>query len=318
MSENRVAIIILNWNSPGVTIDCLRSLLSIEYQNYIIYLVDNGSVDGSINLIKEEIVTDKLRCVELKSNFGFTGGNNIGVAIATKECDPDYFLLLNNDTIVDKKFLTFLVESFVQNGELGVVVPKIFFYGDQKEYIYYAGGYINLISGLGEHYHWKRKDDPSTEISREISFANGCSMLIKKEVIKQIKLFDDSFFANIEDVDFSYRVTKAGYKIFYNPLAFLWHREGYTSKKNMGHWFRIYLTTRNVILFQRKRFSFFGFVLFAAYFSFRWVLYMTLKLLFSKDFISIKSIYYGIVDGFSVNKRLRFVKRPATVDFLDI
>jgi GT2 family glycosyltransferase len=310
---NKVALIILNWNSAQVTIDCLRSISDIDYDQYRVFLVDNGSADGSVALIKAAINSDKIRYAELKYNYGFTGGNNIGIDLAREEYDPDYYLLLNNDTIVDKNFLKIMVRSFLRDPEIGIVVPKIFFYGDRSEYIYYAGGYINLISGLGEHFSWMKPDNPETNISKEVTFANGCSMLIGKEVIRRIGKLDDNFFANIEDVDYSYRVTAAGYKIFYNPESFLWHREGFASKKNIGHWFRIYLTTRNVILFQRKRSSFINFVLFVLYFSLRWVVYMTLKMLKSKDFKSIRSIFYGLSDGFS--GKLRFVSIPEKIEF---
>lgn len=313
--QQKVALIILNWNSPQVTIDCLKSILNITHKDFKVFLVDNGSKDNSVQEIKRAISSEKIEYVELKHNYGFTGGNNIGIDLAIHKYNPDYFLLLNNDTIVEKNFLSQMLSSFTQDGKIGIVVPKIFFHGDRSEYIYYAGGYINLISGLGEHFGWKKLENSSTNIAKEVSFANGCSMLIRKEVINTIGNLDDNFFANIEDVDFSYRVTNAGFKIYYNPNAYLWHREGFASKKNIGQWFRIYLTTRNVILFQKKRSSKLNLLVFLLYFSIRWVMYMSLKMLFKGDIKSIKSIIYGIKDGF--NAKLRFVIKPTTVEFIN-
>lgn len=308
----KVAIVILSWNSASVTIDCLKSLLEIDYDDFRIFLVDNGSHDNSVALIKEQVDSDKIEYVELESNYGFTGGNNIGIDIAKKTYQPDYYLLLNNDTIVDKSFLAELVSSFLLDENIGIVVPKIFFH-EKPTYTYFAGGYINLISGLGEHYNWRKPEDAEANKSKYVAFANGCSMLIKAGVIDHVGVLDNNFFANIEDVDFSYRVTQKGYKIYYNHKSVLWHREGYSSKRNVGNWFRVYLTTRNVIQFQRKRYAFFSFILFLAYFSLRWVLYMSLKMAISGEFKSIRSIYYGIIDGFT--GRLRFVTVPNTVNF---
>lgn len=308
---DKVAIIILNWNSSAVTIDCLKSIAKVDYEEYQVFLIDNGSLDNSVETIKSEINSLKINYIQLKFNYGFTGGNNIGIEIAIKQYDPDYFLLLNNDTIIEKNIINQLVKPFKNESHIGIVVPKIFFYGDRSKYIYFAGGYINLISGLGEHYNWMKLDNPSTEIPKMVSFANGCSMLIKKEVIESVGFLDDNFFANIEDVDYSYRVTQAKFKIFYNPQAILWHREGFASKKNIGQWFRIYLTTRNVILFQRKRRMNIGLLGFAFYFSFRWVIYMSLKMILKGDYKSLRAIFSGIKDGFT--KELRFVSRPSSI-----
>jgi GT2 family glycosyltransferase len=308
----KVAIIILNWNSEAVTIDCLNSLLQISYPEYKIFLIDNGSKESSYS-IEDQISSKKIQYIRLKFNYGFTGGNNIGINIAIKDYDPDYFLLLNNDTLVDSEFLSIMVRSFETNSQIGIVVPKIFFY-EPNDFIYYAGGYLNLLSGLGEHYHWMKKDNPDkTNILKEVSFANGCSMLIKKEVVQKVGLLDDDYFANVEDVDYSYRVTHNGYKILYNPGAFLWHREGFASRKNVGQWFRNYLTTRNVIIFERKK-NFLTFLLFMFYFSARWVLYMELKHLFKRDYKSCKAIFYGIADGFT--KKLRYLTKPDKIEFL--
>jgi GT2 family glycosyltransferase len=310
---SKVAIIILNWNSAEITVDCLKSLSQVKYDDFKIFLIDNGSKDGSVDVIKSEINMPNLRVVSLKHNYGFTGGNNIGFKIAKEEYNPDHYLLLNNDTIVQDNFLRLMVSSMEKDRSIGIVVPKIFFY-EPSASIYYAGGYLNLISGLGEHYFWKKDDVPAkTNISKEVSFANGCSMLIKKEVVDLVGLLDDDFFANIEDVDYSYRVTKAGYKIFYEHGAVLWHREGFVSKKNVGQWFRIYLSTRNIILFQRKHASMPLYMLFLAYFSIRWILYMEVKLFLKRDFKSCKSLFYGIVDGFT--SKLRYANKPSIIEY---
>lgn len=314
MNNLKVGIIILNWNSALITYDCLKSLMSVDHVTFKVFVVDNGSIDNSLNELVENINNEKkITVINLEYNYGFTGGNNIGIQIAQREYDPDFFLLLNNDTVVDPFFLKNMISSFSLDKQIGVVVPKIFFYGENREFLYFAGGYINKLSGLGEHYNWKKKDSTSSVQSKYVSFANGCSMLIKKDVINTIGVLDDNFFANIEDVDYSYRILNAGFKIYYNAEAHLWHREGFASKKNIGNWIRVYLTTRNVILLQRKHASFFLFFFFTLYFSFRWVLYMSLKFFILGEYQSIKAIYHGIYDGF--RNKLSFLQKPSEVKF---
>lgn len=310
--KNKVAIIILNWNGGSVTLDCLNSISKITYPNFRVFLVDNGSVDGSIEMLKKQVEPSSIRFIELKENHGFTGGNNIGIKIAQREYDPDYFLLLNNDTVVDARFLTELVYPFEFDNQIGITVPKIFFY-DKPATLYYAGGYLNKFSGLGSHCGWKKEDAPEFNISKEITFANGCSMLIKKEVIEKVGMLDDIYFAISEDTDYSSRVLAQGFKMRYVPSSFLWHKEGYVSKKNIGNWFRMYLTTRNLILFQSRNASFGVKTVFILVFLVRWYLYMSLKLLVKMDIRSVKAILLGTTDG--ITGKLRYVKRPTKIIF---
>jgi hypothetical protein len=278
--------------------------MQVEKIDYRIILIDNGSIDNSVERLRQ-IFSKKIEYVALDKNYGFTGGNNIGIEYAQRNYNPDYFLLLNNDTIVEKSFLYYLVESFGLEDSIGIAVPKIYYY-QQPEYIYYAGGYLNILSGFGEHYGKMKRENETTNVSREVTFANGCAMMIKKEVIEKVGMLDNMFFAVGEDAEYSYRVRKRGYKIYYSSRARIWHQEGHVSKKNKGEWFRVYLTTRNVILFKLKYWHILTIIPFIFYFAFRWIIYMSIKLFLKGDYKSIICIYEGIIDA--IKKRNRYIE----------
>jgi len=309
----KVAIIILNWNSSEVTIDCLDSLSKIDFLDFRIFLVDNASDTAEYELISTYCLgKSNIKLISLAYNYGFAEGNNIGMDIAEKEYNPSYFLLLNNDTLVDKDFLYELVESIAENPKMGIAVPKIFFY-EPADKLYYAGGYINKLSGMGEHEGWQQKDNIEYNVKKQVGFANGCCMLISKQLRESIGNLKRDFFANIEDIEYSYRCGKGGFGIIYVPNSIVVHKEGYASKRNKGQWFRIYLSTRNLILFYKERTEWYKPILFLPYFTLRWVAYMALKSALLKDFKSVKALFKGIRDGI-VNK-LSFVELPKETVF---
>lgn len=295
-----VCIIIVNWNGYSVTRDCIISLKNINFSNYKLLVIDNGSSDGSTNKLRGEF--PDVDFLQLDTNYGFTGGNNRGIDYAIQKYDPEYFLLLNNDTTVDKDFLLAMMDVIQKDKKIGVVVPKIYYF-DKPGYLYYAGGGINKLLGIGTHYGWKKKDNGQYDITKEITFANGCAMLIKKEVIKTVGKLDNIFFATGEDIDFSYRVMKSGYKIFYAHKALIWHHEGFTGKNNKGEFFRFYIATRSIIILQKKHLNKILFVVFLFVFFVRWFLYLQIKYAIKADWQLNKSIFQGIVDGFTGNAR---------------
>lgn len=311
--SSKVAVIVLNWNSSQVTIECLESLAQITYSDFHVFLVDNASEKAEYALI-ERYCKDKsfVSLVSLAYNYGFAEGNNIGMEMAEDQYRPDYFLLLNNDTLVNKDFLQNLVNATLQHDNIGIAVPKIFFY-EPADCLYYAGGYINTLSGMGEHYGWKQKDNIKYNIARKVTFANGCCMLITNKLRKEIGNLNRYFFANIEDVEYSYRCTRADFGIIYVPTAIIIHKEGYASKRNKGQWFRIYLSTRNLILFYKERTEWYKPICFLPYFTIRWMAYMTCKLMLQKDHKSVKALFQGLVDG--MRNRLRFVDLPEETFF---
>lgn len=303
-SNPLVCIIILNWNGYAVTKDCIISLSNITYTNYKIILVDNGSKDGSVELLKKDFPDSNLDFLALPKNFGFTGGNNQGILWAKKEYNPEYYLLLNNDTVVEKDFLDKMVDQIETKSDAYAAVGKVLYY-DRPEKIWFAGGKVSALTGVVTHFGLGENDEQACTSSEKTYFMNGCCALIKKQAIDELGVLDDRFFANSEDADYSLRIIKSGHSIYYVHDARIYHKVSHSFQSNKGRWLAFYLAARGIVLLQNKHLSKFSLPFFYAAYSTRWVFYLTLKLLLSRETKSIKAIYMGTWDG--ITNRLRFV-----------
>lgn len=262
-----VSIVIINWNGIADLKDLLPTLGKVTYNNFETIIVDHGSTDGSISYIKKNY--PKVKLLEKKKNLGFALGNNVGVEVAKGE----YVLLLNNDTIVKPNFLDLLVEA-IKDKKIGVVQPKIIFADSKK--LQSAGTYLTS-SGFLYHLGFnKDANDKKYNKTYEIFSANGSCMLIKKEVIEKVGLFDEDFFLYFEETDFCWRVWLAGYTINYAPKAEIFHKGGKATKtlpssfinfhsfknrinallKNLGTWELIKILPIHLMLTQAAAISF--------------------------------------------------------------
>ena len=245
-----VSIVLLNYNGYNDTIECIKSLKNITYNNYKIVIVDNNSTDNSEIEIKKFIKNDdNIQFIQSYKNLGFSGGNNIGIRYAL-ENNADYICLLNNDTIVETNFLSELVNSMEKDNKIGVAAGKIMYFED-KDIIWSAGGFISEIKSLGEHYGIDIKDSKQFDDTIEVSFLTGCLQLIRKEVFEEIGMYDDIYFLYMEDLDFCKRVTRKGYKLMYIPQSKIYHKVS-ASIGGFESPLQLYYVTRNRILFNKK------------------------------------------------------------------
>ncbi len=258
----KILIILVNWNTSDTTIECIESIKSTDYNNYEIIIVDNGSLDvGEL----ESFIIEKhpdISLIKNEKNLGYAGGNNKGIELAIK-MKADYILLLNNDTIVDRCFLKELVDYAEIKANIAVLNPKIYYY-KPSDLVWFAGSTGNLWTGCFKHIGKGRKDRSENNIPRETAYATGCAFFMKVSVIKEIGMLDDNFFAYSEDLDWSLRAKKAGYKCMYVPNSKIWHMEAVSITKNMSKAnkgrttpFQIYLYYRNKLFIMRKHCAFF-------------------------------------------------------------
>ena len=215
-----VHIIILNWNGKDLTLDCLKSLTRVKYNNYKILVVDNGSTDDSVKVIQNEY--PNVEILQLDKNIGYAGGNNAGFE-HIKNQNPEYVLFLNNDTIVDPNFIEPLVKPLLDNSEIYQTVPKIF-YANSKNKIWYAGGKVNL--GLGQIYHIGIRKYNSSQYTKSqyTDYATGCCFCMRSNDFEKLGGFDTSFPMYGEDVDLSLRIRANEKKILYVPDSIIWHK----------------------------------------------------------------------------------------------
>jgi len=243
MKLPQVSIILLNWNQEEITLDCLNSLMKLDYLNYKVILVDNSSFNNSVKKIKQ--MFPEITLIQNRENLGFTEGNNVGISYGINN-GSDYILLLNNDTIVDKNFLKELALVAEKDSTTGIVGPKIYFYDEPKK-IWFAGGKINWQEGIKYHIGAYEIDHGQYDKIREVDYITGCALLIKREVIEKIGLLDSRYFIYFEETDWNLRAKKAGYKILYVPEARIWHK--ISLAMGSGTPLSTYYYTRNRLLF---------------------------------------------------------------------
>lgn len=252
MKQPSVSIIILNWNGYKDTIACIQSLKKIAYKNYKIILVDNGSTNESLEVLQKAFPQNNtdVKLIANKDNLGFSGGSNKGITYAMKQ-NADYVLLLNNDTFVDKHFLTHLVTSASKDAKIGITSPMIY-YADKPKTIWFARA-TEMKNRLLTF-----KDEDNRVIDKgqfrkneEIDCVWGCCILLSKKVIKDTGLFDESYFLYMEDLDYCIRVKRNKYKIVFVPSAKIWHKVS-ASSGGEGSLRQTFYNSRNHILLAKK------------------------------------------------------------------
>ena len=293
----KVFIIVLNWNGYIDTIECIESLQKLTHTNYEIILLDNGSTDGSQDILRERF--KELTFIENGKNLGFAEGNNVGIMHAL-EAGADYVFLLNNDTTIAHDALDRLVAFAEENKEAGIVGPKILFY-DDPETIWFAGGIIDFRKG-SSHRGGGQPDYGKFDEVAEVDYITGCALLIKSDVIRKIGLMNPDYFLLFEESDWCLRAKEAGYKLFYVPKARVFHKcsasFGRTSSQNNTRppsW--IYYYVRNSFLLAKSHLV--GIKRLRAYFfslirSFNWMAWSVSKQRFDRFFAAIA----GIIDFF--------------------
>ena len=292
MSEPRVSIIILNWNSYEVTLECLRSLGKITYRNFEVVLVDNGSVDGSAERLAESV--PEIRLIRNGKNLGFAAGCNVGMRDALAR-GAEWVLLLNNDTVVAPDFLTHLIQVAEKDPNIGVLNPKIYFF-DPPDRLSYAGGVHQRWRLFPRTFGLRQKDAGQFDRVREVNFLSGCAMLIKADVIRQIGLFEEIYFHFFEDIEWSLRATRAGFKGMYVPQAVIWHKEHYDTDRNQSSGFSEFYLARNHIIFARKHVPLYDWPLKMTWFG-AWMIYRTLVFSSSLEWTKIGSLFKGFWSG---------------------
>ena len=243
----KIGIVILNWNGWRDTLSCLASIRQADYpaSQYQIVVVDNGSTDESVAQLRGH---NGLTLLELPSNVGFAAGSNVGIRHALAS-GCDYVLLLNNDTLMAPNFLRPLLQTFDIDSAAGVVSPKIRYY-DRPDQLWYAGGKFRQPRLIGEMVGLGQPDIGQYDQSREVDFAVGCCMLIRRSVLERIGYLDERFFFYQEDVDFSYRAAQAGFSVWYQPASVIFHKVSHSTRNDASR--RTFLYAQSRVIFFAK------------------------------------------------------------------
>jgi len=258
MSIPKVAVIILNWNGRDDALETVSSLAKSNTQGFVmeIFVVDNGSNDGSQEAIKK-LKMENLELIENGRNLGFAEGNNVGMRDALKK-GFDFIALLNNDTIVDSNLVKNILQEHKVHKDAGAISAKIYFakgYEFHKKYkkeelgkvIWYAGGDIDWNNVYGSNHGVDETDHGQFDKVKETDFATGCFVTYKAKALKEVGLYDERYFAYMEDADHAQRMRKRGWKVLYSPKGVLWHKVAQSS--GIGSELNDYFLTRNRMLF---------------------------------------------------------------------
>ncbi len=233
---SKVAVIVPNWNGVDELAECLDSLLAQTYEARII-VVDNGSVDGSLDLLSKY---SSIELIKHTKNLGYAGGVNPGFKRAI-ELGLDYAAPFNNDAVADKDWLKHLVDALDSDPKVGIVTSKIL--NQDGTQIDSTGDYYT-IWGLPYPRGRGETDIDKYDDRTEIFAASGGASLYRVKMLEQIGLLDQAFFAYYEDVDLSFRAQLAGWKVRFAPKAVVHHKISVTSNKIKG--FATYQTVKNL------------------------------------------------------------------------
>lgn len=244
MDTPKVAIIVLNYNGLADTPACLDSLASLDYPNYGVIVVDNGSIDGSVAVVRQ--AHPEVEVLETGENLGYAEGNNVGVRYAVKT-GADYVLLLNNDTVVAPDFLTHLVNAAEASPTAGAAGPIIYYF-DRPTVIWSAGGAIDWAHGCTRMVGLDEVDQGQFgSAPQAVDFVTGCALLVKVKLVQQVGLLDPRFFAYYEETEWCVRIARAGFKILQVPQAKIWHKISPVAREASPQVH--YYMTRNRLLF---------------------------------------------------------------------
>ncbi|MCM5527276.1 glycosyltransferase family 2 protein [Parasegetibacter sp. NRK P23] len=290
-----ISVVALNWNTPDITCDFLRSVQQHSQGVQVeMILVDNASaVDATLRF---QEVYPGINVIRNKENLGFAGGNNVGIRAAK----GDYIFIVNNDTEFTPGLLKTLLEPFSSDHSVGVVCPKIRFF-DRPDTIQYAGFHpINTFTGRTEAVGNRQVDDGQFDRPGYTHGAHGCAMMVKKEVIEQVGAFPESFFLYYEEWDWSARILRAGYKIYFQPKALIFHKESMSVGKQNP--MKVYYQTRNRILYMRRNSPFMHRLVFFVFFGFFALPKAVLRYTAARQFNHLRSFLKGMAWNFTSSK----------------
>lgn len=238
MNDTLIYIVLLNYKDFEDTSACINSLHHIDYSNYKLVVVDNCSPDDSF----ERLQTKYADVIFLLApdNNGFSAGNNIGIHYALDH-GADYVLMLNNDTVVKPDFLAKMIDAA---NEDTVVTPSIYYY-DEPHDIWYADGHIN--------YNRCTVSNGTDQESKYCDYASGCCLLMSRKILETVGDWAEEYFMYYEDMDYSLRVIKKGFRIFYCKDAVIYHKAGRSAGRRSR--LSIYYNVRNR-LYIIKKFNF--------------------------------------------------------------
>lgn len=241
-----ITVIIPHYNGEEILRGCLSSLFHSTQLELQVILVDNASTDNSRSMVTQEFPA--VQIIPLERNLGFAGGCNAAIQIVT----TPFILILNNDTIHVPGWIEYLLAKIKSDASIAVVQPKILSYYNRHSFDYSGacGGEMDIFGfpfARGRIIAEIENDcGQYDQLTDRIFWASGTAFLACTEAVKQAGLFDETFFAHMEELDLQWRIQLLNYRIAVEPRAIIYHRSGYTLGAESP--FKKYLNHRNSLI----------------------------------------------------------------------
>jgi len=249
VNEPLVSILVLNYNGKHFLKACFDSLLGSDYQNFEIVLIDNNSTDDSVAFTRASFPDTRI------IQTGLNGGYSRAYNIAFEHAEGKYFVLLNNDVVVDKRWLKPLVEAAEKDPSIGALQPKIRSLIDEGffEYAGASGGYIDKYGYpflRGRIFYTIEKDEGQYDDVRTLFWTSGAAMFLRAEALKKSGNLDEDFVHHMEEIDLCWRLQLVGYQLKVIPESVIYHYAGATIKADSFK--KLYWNHRNGIITMLK------------------------------------------------------------------
>ncbi|MFN7922798.1 MAG: glycosyltransferase family 2 protein [Bryobacteraceae bacterium] len=245
-----VTVVVVNWNRRALLASCLESLQRQTDDGFEVVVVDNGSTDGSLELLDDVLgratTTYPLRVIRNPDNRGFCEANNQGIALAQGK----FVALLNNDAEADPRWLTALRTAFSGDPQVGMAASKIVVWEDPRRID--KVGHLIYLDGQNRGRGTGQIDQGQFDKVEEVAWPDGCAAMYRKEMLDQIGGFDEDFFAYADDAELGLRARIAGWGCLYIPEAVVRHHRGQTLGVLSPR--RLELIERNRVLLAAKLF----------------------------------------------------------------
>ncbi len=258
----RVSVIVLSWNGRGLLENCLRSLAAQDYRDFETIVVDNGSSDGTVEMLADSFAD--CRVIANSENKGFCQGNNQAIAVARGEL----IVLVNNDAEAAPEFLSRMVAAADLDPEFGMFAGRIMMF-DQRD-VFDSTGLLVYPDGVCRSRGWLERDEGQYDESDECLGPNGCAAMYRRAMLDDVGTFDERYFAYLEDLDLAMRGQLRGWRCRYVADAVVYHKKSMTSGYHSA--FKASLVERNRIwnaakLFPRRILFLSPFYTLARYFA---------------------------------------------------
>lgn len=288
----KIWLVLLNWRNASDTVECLQSVFSVRSDKIFgVVVCDNASDDGSIARIKawsnefglqeseftwvgnefigadnsarpeKSEIGDDLVLIHTGSNLGFAGGNNVGIKFIQRYRDYDFIFLLNNDALLTYGAVDAMAKTFEDEPTVGMCGATVVYHHTPDRVQAFGGSRFSPLFGRASHIGaWSSIDAPRDRenVERELGYILGAALMISRPCLEATGLMEDRYFLYYEEIDWSTRAKRAGFRLAYAPQAVIFHKEGGTigssADKKKRSLVSEYYLVRSRLLFTRKLF----------------------------------------------------------------